>query len=231
MVKFRGTDGRPPEITAQDRDIASLTTLVLDLGKQCANISLNIENLTEDIKAAVAARNRPAALRLLRSRKTQEALLDRRSESLAQIDGIYDKVKEAANQIELIGALRSGAKVLRGLNAEIGGADTVTLVLQEFGEEMSKTQDVESLIAEGNGRMSSPSDEIEINAELEALELKDKLVDEETQAKEAARVAKELGSLDVPAPVKDEEQPIRMSQRSEGPAHEIGKIVSDVGNT
>ena len=144
--------------------------------------------------AAVKAQNRNTALRYLRASKVQEALFDKRTETLLELENVYSKIEEAVSQVEVLAALKAGTNVLHGLNTEIGAADTVDLVLEDLRKEMADAEEVGSLLAQDSqfgGRFDAAE---EIDAELDALESESRRADTEDHA--SLEIAKRLEALD-----------------------------------
>lgn len=133
-----------------------------------------------------------AALACLRSKKVYETIYTRRAETLAQLEGTYTKIEEAADQVEVVKVMQASTGVLKGLNDQVGSIDTVEDVLERLRTEMTQVEDVGAAIAEA-GQESSMIDEGAIDEELEVLE-------KENQAKIDEKAAKEtqerLGRLE-----------------------------------
>ena len=197
-------------ITPEDCDIASVKSLIRDLTIKVDEISEKVEQLSKQAKAAVADKNRSSALKILRSKKAQEAILARRAETLAQLEAVQIKIEEAADQIELVKVMQGSTQVLRSLNAEIGGAETVEDVLQNLTEEMEKVDDINTAIGENQG---IPIDEGAVDDELQALEEESRLKQEEAEAAETQRRLEALGTI--PSSEKHDTQAVREEPSAE----------------
>lgn len=181
VVKFRPPSAaRPEPITQQDATIASLKTLISTLASQCDILSARISSLTATASAAVKSSNRISALSTLRSKKLAERSLKQRSDTLLQLEEVYTKIEQAADQVEIMRVMEASAGVLKGMNRQVGSVKRVEDVIEELREEMSKVDEVGQVINEPMGAREQV-DEGEIDDELEAME-------QEEKEKEAKRV-------------------------------------------
>jgi charged multivesicular body protein 7 len=133
-----------------------------------------------------------SALASLRSKKFAETTLIRRSEMLAQLEQVYTNIGQAADQVEIVRVMEASTVVLKGLHAEVGGAERVEQVVEELREEMSNVDEVGKIIAEV-GDPSLVVDDEEVDDELEAMEREEKEKRDEVGARETAR---RLAALD-----------------------------------
>ena len=181
VVKFKSPSTTQPEpVTHQDATIASLKTLISTITSQCDNISTRISTLTATAATAVKSSNRISALAALRSRKLAESNLKQRTDTLTQLEEIYTKIEQAADQVEIVKVMEASAGVLKGLDKEVGGVEKVQDVIGGLKEEMDKVGEVGQVINEPIGAREQV-DEDEIDDELEAME-------KEKREKEAKRV-------------------------------------------
>ena len=181
VVKFKlPSAARPEPITQQDITIASLKTLISTLVSQCDTLSARISSLTTTAFAAVKSSNRISALSTLRSKKLAERNLEQRSDTLSQLEEVYSKIEQAADQVEIVRVMEASAGVLKGMNKQVGGVERVEDVIEELREEMGKVDEVGQVINEPIGAREQV-DEGEIDDELEAME-------REEREKEARRV-------------------------------------------
>ncbi|ERF76461.1 hypothetical protein EPUS_06122 [Endocarpon pusillum Z07020] len=181
VVKFKQPSAaRPEPITQQDVTIASLKTLISTLTLQCENLSARISSLTITAFVAVKSSNRISALSALRSKKLAERNLKQRSDTLSQLEEVYTKIEQAADQVEIVRVMEASAGVLKGMNKQVGGVERVEDVIEELREEMGKVDEVGKVINEPMGAREQV-DESEIDDELEAMEREEK-------EKEARRV-------------------------------------------
>jgi charged multivesicular body protein 7 len=195
-VKFKSKD-EPAQITQQDTTIASMKTLLSTLSKQVKNLEDKVAELTASAKTALANKNRISALSAVKSKKMVEHNLQQRLNTLVQLEEVYAKIEQAAGQVEILQVMEASTGVLRGLHAQIGGAERVEDVLEELREEMSKVDEVGSIMNEAGPVF----DEGEIDEELEALEKGDREAKEE---KEAEATREKLAKLDSLTQASDE---------------------------
>ena len=168
-MKLGSSDGKIPIVDEQDQIIASIKSLISLHKAQISSIVVRMEELAKEARAAVSVQNRNAALRNLRASKNQEKVLNQRTETLLQLENVLGKIEEAANNIEVVAALKSGTGVLRSLNAELGGTDTVDIILEGLREELANTEEVGSMLG-GDAQLTGTIDDQEIDAQLEVLE-------------------------------------------------------------
>ncbi|KAF9253475.1 hypothetical protein DTO013E5_136 [Penicillium roqueforti] len=164
-IKFKSAD-ESAEITQQDTTIASIKTLQLTMLKQVTSLKAKIAELTASAKTALANKNRISALSAVRSRKMAEKNLQDRTTTLIQLDEVYSKIEQAADQVEMVRIMKSSTGVLRSLHTQIGGAERVEDIVEELREEMAKVDEVGSVMNEAGPVI----DEGEIDDELAAME-------------------------------------------------------------
>lgn len=159
--------------------------------KQVSTLEAKIGELTASAKAALANKNRISALSAMRSKKMVEHNLQQRLDTLAQLEEVYSKIEQATGQVELVQVMEASTGVLRGLHAQIGGAERVEDVIEDLREEMTKVDEVGSIMNEAGPVI----DEGEIDDELEALERSDQEAKEKEEAEETRRKLAELDSI------------------------------------
>lgn len=159
--------------------------------KQAEGLEEKIAELTASAKTALTNKNRISALSAIRSKKLVEHNLQQRLNALAQLEEVYSKIEQAAGQVEIVQVMEASTGVLRGLHAQIGGAQRVEDVVEELREEMSKVDEVGSIINE----TAPVIDEGEIDDELEAMEESGRKAKEEVDAEDTRRKLAELDSL------------------------------------
>ncbi|EPS32839.1 hypothetical protein PDE_07800 [Penicillium oxalicum 114-2] len=187
-IKFKPKD-KTAEITPQDKTIASIKTLVSTLSKQVKTLEDKVTELTASARTALANKNRISALSAVKSKKMVEHNLQQRLNTLVQLEEVYAKIEQATGQVEIVQAMEASTGVLRGLHAQIGGAERVEDVMDKLREEMSKVDEVGSIMNEAGPVF----DESEIDDELEAMEKSDL---EAKEKKEAEAIQKRLAELD-----------------------------------
>ncbi|RMJ22610.1 Snf7 family [Aspergillus sp. HF37] len=193
-VKFRPADGTSPEITQQDTTIASIRTLMSTISRQVEALEEKTTSLAYTAKAALNNKNRISALSAVRSKKLVEHNLKQRLDTLAQLEQVYSKIEQAADQVEYVKVMETSTGVLRGLNTQVGGAEKVEDVVDDLREEMSKADEVGQVINETGPVI----DEGEIDEEIEGLEAKEQEKREETEAEETRKKLADLDSLKQP---------------------------------
>lgn len=189
-MKFNSKDERA-QITQQDTTIASIKTLLSTLSKQVKNLENKVAELNASAKTALANKNRISALSAVKSKKMVEHNLQQRLNTLVQLEEVYAKIEQAAGQVEIVHVMEASTGVLRGLHAQIGGAERVEDVIEELREEMSKVDEVGSIMNEAGPVF----DEGEIDEELEALEKGEREAKEENEAEATSKKLAELDSL------------------------------------
>ena len=204
-VKFLAP-GEPNTITEADTTIAHLKSLLHSLSTRITQLSTNITLCTTRAQAALANKNRPVALAVLKSRKTAEEVLTTQLRARGQVEEVMASIQTATDNIELVTILDRSSKVLKGLNKEIGGVEGVDKVLDKLREETETVEDVNRVIAEGGVVI----DEEVVEDELEAMmkEVKDKEREE--------RVKKELEEIPASSEPKDKEMERQLSDSLEG---------------
>jgi charged multivesicular body protein 7 len=125
----------------------------------------------------------------LRSKKLAESALAQRSDVALQLEQVYTDLQQAADQVDIVEAMRAGAVALKGLNEKVGGAEGVQGVVDAVNEQMATTEEITNIINE----TSQPLDEDEIDDEFEALEKADQ---EKRDKEEAQRTAARLAVLE-----------------------------------
>jgi charged multivesicular body protein 7 len=195
-IKFKSA-GETPEITQQDSTIASIKTLIATMSKQVTTLEAKVAELDSSAKTALANKNRVSALAALRSKKMAEQNLKQRLDTLMQLEEVYTKIEQAAGQIEIVQVMQASTGILRGLHTQIGGAERVEDIVEGLREEMTKVDEVGSIMNEAGPVI----DEGEVDEELEALEKANREVQER---EEAAATERRLAELDSAKQASDE---------------------------
>ena len=140
-----------------------------------------MHSLAEKSQRAVSVKNRVSALAALRSKRITESTLTQRSQVLSQLEEIYAKIEQAADQVDVVRVMEASSGVLRGLHTETGGVERVEDVVEELKDQMSKVDDVGNLIQEA-GSNQELLDDSAIDEEMEALFRQKQLDDGELEA-------------------------------------------------
>lgn len=176
--------GEPATITHEDATIAGLKGLIQDLEHQTKVLEKKVDNLSITARDAVSRKNKVSALAALRSKKLTESTLSKRHTTLSQLEEIFLKIEQAADQVELVRVMENSAAVLGKLNKEVGGVDRVDEVLDGLRDQMGQVDEVGNIIAEAS--QGGAIDESEVDDELERLESEErkKIEDEEKKERE-----------------------------------------------
>ena len=86
---------------------------------------------------------------------------------MSQLEEIYARIEQAADQVEIVRVMESSSKTLKSLNAQTGGVDRVQDVVEELREQMMDVDEIGQAI---NDTSVGTVDEGEVEDELEALE-------------------------------------------------------------
>ena len=164
-------------------------------------ISTRISSLTESAQNAINNKSRTSALAALRSKKLSEATLMQRSETLAQLEGVYSKIEQAADQVAVVRAMEGSTEVLRNLRSQAGGIDEVEDVIEGLRDEMRKVDEIGGVI-EAGAQVDSVIDESAVEEELESLESQAN----EREEKGASQTRERLASIAAVRESKDSQQ-------------------------
>ena len=186
-------------LSTQDKTIASLKTLIADINIQIAMLSTRILTLSETAQKAIDSKNRTSALAALRSKKTSESILTQRTETLAQLEEIYDKIEQAADQVAIIGIMEASTGVLRNLHDQVGGIGKVEDIIEGLRDEISKANEIGGAI-EAGAQEGSVIDESAVDEELESLEEQANAREEE---KGARHTQERLANIDAVRQIKE----------------------------
>lgn len=151
-----------------------------------------MHRLAEKTQKAVSVKNRVSALAALRSKRIVESSLTQRSQVLSQLEEIFAKIEQAANQVDVVHVMEASSGVLQGLHAEIGGVERVEDVVKELKDKMSKIDEIGDLLLEA-GSNPVVLDDNAIDDEMEALFEQKQLEDEE---REAQNVKQRLAAIE-----------------------------------
>jgi charged multivesicular body protein 7 len=186
-IKFKPEHEAVPEpITHEDEAIANLRDTLANINAQIPPLMEKITLADAAAREAVAAKQMVRAKAALRSKKLAETALAQRSDVALQLESVYTQLQSAADQVEIVEAMRAGADALKSLNEKVGGAEGVQGVVDAVNEQMATTEEITNIINETD----SPLDETEIDDEFEALERAEKeKLDQEAAAKTASRLA------------------------------------------
>jgi charged multivesicular body protein 7 len=155
-------------------------------------LDVKINELRIATQNAINNKNRILALSALRSKKVAERNLKQRSDTLIQLEEVYIKIEQAADQVDIVRVMEASTGVLRALHAQVGGVEKVVDVVEELREEMAKVDEVGNLITEAGPVI----DEGELDDELLAMESQERQVREAIEAEETKRRLAELEGIE-----------------------------------
>lgn len=184
VVKLKApTDPQSSVITEEDVSIASLRTLIASLEPQIAQLGGQIAELDKKARDAVATEQLATAKAALRSKKLVDTKLQQRSATLAQLEEVYAKIEQAADQVEIVRVMQASSQTLKALNKQTGGVEKVQDVVDGLREEMMNADEIGQAI---NDVTAGEIEEGEVDDELAALEETEK---EKVAAAERERLA------------------------------------------
>lgn len=183
-VKFKAaSEPEPSPISDEDVSIASIRTLMASLEPQIDQLTARVAELDKKAREAVANKQLTTAKATLRSKKLADTKLQQRTATLSQLEEVYAKIEQAADQVEIVRVMEASSQTLKSLNKQTGGVEKVQDVMEGLREEMANADEIGQAINEVS---AGEIDEGEVDDELEALERA-----EREKTEEAERVAKE----------------------------------------
>ena len=178
------SESQPTHVTSEDVSIAKLRSLTSSLEPQIENLTIRVANLDLRAREAVTAKQLTTAKSLLRSKKLADQQLQQRTATLTQLEEVYAKIEQAADQVEIVRVMESSAKTLQSLNKQTGGVERVQDVMDGLREETMSADEIGTAISEVG---AEGVDEAEVDDELEALEKVEREKVEEAERKEKER--------------------------------------------
>ncbi|KAL8656179.1 MAG: hypothetical protein Q9210_000431 [Variospora velana] len=186
VIKIAAPYESPGSVSKEDREIASLKSLMSEVSEQMSLLEIRIVALREQTQKAVETKNRSSALAAIRSKKAAEAVLARRADTLFQLEEIYQNIEKASDQLTMVHVMRGSFEVLRGLNAKVGRSHVVEDVLEGLKNEMGRVNDVGTLISQP-GQETNSVDEHAVDEELDALMRESRKAEEEKSTEQTMR--------------------------------------------
>jgi len=217
-IKFKPeNEPLPLPITQEDTAIAQLRDTIAKINAQISPLNEKVASADRSAREAVKEKQMIRAKAALRSKKLAESALAQRTDVALQLEGVYAKLQEAADQIEIVEAMKASAVALKGLNKKVGGVEGVSGVVDALKDEMATADDITNVINEAG----EPVDEGEIDDEFEALErierekieAIERAEREEKEAEEAEKTRKRLEELEVLEKERREKQQEKESQK------------------
>ena len=188
-IKFKaGTDDQPSPITQEDVALAQLHDAIEMVKERLLAIQADATKCGLAAKEALQLKQMVRAKHCLRKKKMAESSLEHYTNLNLQLEESYAKVQQAADQVDLVEAMKAGAEAMSILNKKVGGAEGVQKVVDAVNDEIATTDEITSIINES----AAPIDESEIDDELAELE---KVEKEKKEREEAAKTAELLAEL------------------------------------
>ncbi|KAI4114634.1 MAG: hypothetical protein LQ345_004623 [Seirophora villosa] len=195
VIKIAAPDESPDSVSKEDRAIASLKSLMSEINEQISLLKIRIVALGEQSLKAIESKNRSLALTALRSKKAAETVLAMRTNTLFQLEDVYQNIEQASDQVTMIRVMRGSAEVLRSLNAKVGSTQDVEDTLDSLRHEMGQVEDVGTAISHP-GQDNGDVDEDKVDEELDALMCESRKAEEEKATEQTMR---RLASVQVPS--------------------------------
>lgn len=212
VIKFKpASEPSPSPLTEEDHSIASLRTLISTLEPQISQLTARISQLDITARTAISNKQLPAAKTALRQKKAADTKLQQRTATLAQLEDVYSKIEQAADQVEIVKVMEMSGQTLKSLNKQAGGVEKVQDVMEGLRDEMMNVDEIGAAINEVG---ADQVDEGDVEDELEALEkverekveaqqknereekeTKEKEEREKVEAEEAEKTRKRLAEL------------------------------------
>lgn len=181
-IKFKAaSETEPTPITEEDVSIASIRTLISSLEPQIEQLTTRVVELDRKAREAVTNKQLTTAKATLRSKKLADTKLQQRITALSQLEEVYAKIEQAADQVEVVRVMEASSQTLKSLNKQTGGVERVQDVMEGLKEGMMDADEIGQAISEVS---AGEIDEGEVDEELEALERAEKQRVEEVERRE-----------------------------------------------
>lgn len=187
-VKFRAENEEAPALVTQE------DTAVANLRDSRDGINARLPQLQEKVmlcdlaaREAVQAKQMIRAKTALRQKKLAESALAHQTALGLQLEEAFMKLEQAADQVDIVEAMKAGAEAMTVLHEKVGGVEGVQRVMDSVNDQVATVDEITGIINES----ATPIDEGEIDEEFEALEkAEEEKREQEAAAKTAARLAK-----------------------------------------
>ncbi|RMZ72564.1 SNF7 family [Pyrenophora seminiperda CCB06] len=217
-IKFKSEhEAAPSPVTEQDTAITKLRDTLAKINAEISSLMERISAADAAAREAVADKRMVNAKAALRSKKLAENALAQRSDIALQLEQAYADLQHAADQVEIVEAMRAGAAALKILNEKVGGAEGVQGVVDAVNEQITTTEEISNIINE----TSQPLDEGEIDDEFEALEREEA---RKTQARLAKLDAVEKRRAEKLAAREKEAQAVAERNKDERTEEQVEKV-------
>ena len=121
-IKFKSaSETEPSPISQEDVSIASIRTLISSLEPQVQQLMQQVSDLDSQARAAVANKQLITAKARLKSKKLADTKLQQRTATLNQLEEVYAKIEQAADQVEIVRVMEASSQTLKSLNKQTGG--------------------------------------------------------------------------------------------------------------
>ena len=195
------------KISEHERGIVDVRDTHAKVEKQIEEIEKRIKERQSKVEKCLKENSRSQALSYLRSKKTLEALLEKRVSTLETLHGILVKIEQAAGDIEIMKAYETSTASLKTLLGDTRlQPDRIDANMDEMQETLANADEVRQAIDLGAQGMRQASgveepDEAEMEAELLALqkEVESEKKDENTDVQTAQDT---LHNAPIPPPQK-----------------------------
>ena len=201
VIKFKADmEGAPTPVTNEDMALAELHDAMDRVNATLPILHARILSLQRAAREAVQDKHTIRAKTALRSKKLAESALAHRSAVALQLEEAFIKLQQAADQVDIVEAMKASADAMKVLNQKVGGAEGVQDVMDAVNEQMTTVDEITNIINES----AAPVDEGEVNEEIEVME---KVERERREEEEAAKTAARLAELvEVEQPRKEKEK-------------------------
>jgi charged multivesicular body protein 7 len=117
--------------------------------------------------------------------------LQQQLDTLHQFEDVYTRIEQAVDQIKIMQVMEASTGVLRSLNKEVGGVETVENLVERLRDEIGKVKEVDKAL-EYPLNVRAVVDEDEISEELVAMEQEEIRKREEREAEVTRKWLPEL---------------------------------------
>ncbi|KAF1362662.1 hypothetical protein EJ07DRAFT_106553 [Lizonia empirigonia] len=236
-IKFAPAHAAHPQpITKEDAAIAGLRDTLSNIHTQLEPLMQKIAAASAAAREAVAAQQPVRAKAALRSKKLAETALAQRADVALQLEAVYVQLQQAADQVEIVDAMRAGAEALRGLNEQVGGAEGVQGVVDAVNEQMGMVEEISNMINENE---TGRGGEVDVEDEFAALESAERervdverermVVERQKQdARDAAHTAARLAKLEDAEPRQTEPQASQLGDVAEANVEQASQGIANL---
>ncbi|KAJ2498234.1 hypothetical protein GGH96_004486 [Coemansia sp. RSA 1972] len=189
LVKFAARRAqRVQPVTEADRNAFHVVSTRDTIARQVTALESRVLELDHKARTAVVRKLRTQALGYLRLKRHVESdVLARRQQALDNIERIVLKLQQAASDVQLLQAFRSGTHALNGLNQEAEDMHAER-IFDDWADQALRADEIQAVMDDGaavvaDGMQNVDDDALE--AELEALLAADEQKEAELEQKES----------------------------------------------